>query len=159
MRIGIGTDLHRLEPGDSLMIGGVAVPSDVRAVGHSDADALLHALTDALLGAIAAGDIGEWFPDTDPANAGLDSRTMLAAAWREVQSRGFRLVNLDAVVQLERPKHSPHRGEIRASLARELGCSESQVFVKAKTGERLAPIGTREAIATTVVVLLESESA
>jgi 2-C-methyl-D-erythritol 2,4-cyclodiphosphate synthase len=125
-------------------------------VGHSDADVLLHAVTDAVLGAAALGDIGEMFPDTDAANRGRDSGEMLVAAWREVQSRGFELVNLDCVVLAERPKLSPYKAQIRQRIAGLLGVAPEQIGLKAKTGEKVGPIGRHEAIEAQCVVLLET---
>ena len=116
-RIGLGHDTHRLGPGDELVIGGVAIPHDRRAIGHSDADVLLHAITDALLGAAAMGDIGEMFPDTDPVNKGRDSAGMLQAAVGRVAAAGWRIVNLDCVIFAQRPKILPHRQRIRERIA------------------------------------------
>ena len=154
LRIGLGTDRHRLEAGRPLVLGGVTIPSAVGAVGHSDADVILHSLSDALLGGVGEGDIGELFPDTDPALAGLDSRKIVAEARRRVQSRGFRTENVDIVVELQRPKVLPHRPAIRASVASLLGITEDRVGVKAKTGEGLGPVGEGRLIACTAVVLL-----
>ena len=158
-RVGLGTDRHRLEPGRPLLLGGVGIPSEVGAVGHSDADVILHSLSDALLGAVGEGDIGELFPDTDPALAGLDSRRILAEARRRLESRGFRTENVDVVVELERPKVLPHRAEIRRSLAALLGVAPERVGVKAKTGEGLGPVGEGRLIAATAVVLVRSAGA
>jgi len=155
LRIGLGHDLHRLEPGDGLLLGGVAIPHDRRSVGHSDADVLLHAVTDALLGASGLGDIGELFPDTDPANRGRDSAEMLVEAMRRVGGEGWRIVNLDCVIRVQRPKILPYRAAIRRRLAELLGVAEERVWLKAKTGEGLGPIGEERAIAAECVVLLE----
>jgi len=124
-------------------------------VGHSDADALLHALTDALLGAAALGDIGEMFPDTDPANRGRDSGQMLQQAWQAVAKAGYKIVNLDCIVHLERPKLSPHKLAIRQRIAGLLGIPLEAVGLKAKTGETVGPVGRGEAVMTQCVVLLE----
>ena len=154
-RIGLGHDTHRLGPGDTLLIGGVPIPHDRAAIGHSDADVLLHAITDAVLGAAALGDIGEMFPDTDPANKGRDSADMLRlAAARMVQS-GWRIVNLDCVIFAQRPKILPHRPAIRRRIAEILGVDESAIWLKAKTGEGVGPIGEQLAIAAECVVLIE----
>ncbi|MFM7413740.1 MAG: 2-C-methyl-D-erythritol 2,4-cyclodiphosphate synthase, partial [Planctomycetota bacterium] len=110
-RIGLGHDTHRLGPGDTLVIGGVRIPHDRAAIGHSDADVLLHAITDALLGAAALGDIGQMFPDTAPENRGRDSADMLRRAADAVAAAGWRLVNLDCVIFAQRPKILPHRPE------------------------------------------------
>ena len=154
-RVGLGHDTHRLVPGDGLVIGGVTIQHDRRAQGHSDADVLLHAITDALLGAAALGDIGELFPDDDPANKGRDSAEMLRAAHDRVAAGGWRITNLDCVIFAQRPKILPHRPAIRRRIAAVLGIDESAVWLKAKTGEGVGPIGTEEAIAAECVVLIE----
>lgn len=157
-RIGLGHDTHRLGPGDRLMLGGIAIPHDRAALGHSDADVLLHAITDALLGAASLGDIGEMFPDTDPANRGRDSAEMLRAAVDRVRDAGWRLVNLDCVIFAQRPKILPHRPAIRRRIADILGVDEQAVWLKAKTGEHVGPIGEELAIAAECVVLVERHS-
>jgi 2-C-methyl-D-erythritol 2,4-cyclodiphosphate synthase len=157
-RVGLGHDTHRLGPGDQLILGGIAIPHDHAAIGHSDADVLLHAITDALLGAAALGDIGEMFPDTDPANRGRDSAEMLRAAVDRVRSAGWRLVNLDCVIFAQRPKILPYRPAIRSRIAEILGVDESAVWLKAKTGEHVGPIGEELAIAAECVVLAERDS-
>ena len=154
-RIGLGTDRHRLEAGRPLVLGGVTIPSEVGAVGHSDADVVLHSLSDALLGAVGEGDIGELFPDTDPRYAGLDSRRIVEEALRRVEACGYRAENVDIVIELERPKLLPHRPEMRRSIAALLSIAEDAVGVKAKTGEGLGPVGEGKMIAATAVVLLE----
>jgi 2-C-methyl-D-erythritol 2,4-cyclodiphosphate synthase len=154
-RIGLGHDLHRLEPGDGLVIGGLSIPHDRRAMGHSDADVLLHAVTDALLGAGGLGDIGELFPDTDPAHRGRDSADMLAEAVRRLAAAGWRIVNLDCVIRVQRPKILPYRTAIRRRLAEILGIDAADVWLKAKTGEGVGPIGEERAIAADCVVLVE----
>jgi 2-C-methyl-D-erythritol 2,4-cyclodiphosphate synthase len=137
-----------------LRLGGIDVPFDRSSVGHSDGDVLLHAVTDALLGAAALGDIGELFPDTDAANRGRDSADMLAAAWQRVAASGFRIVNLDCIVFVERPKLSPHKQDICRRIAEILGISPQRVGVKAKTGEQVGPVGRQECIEAQCVVLL-----
>jgi len=154
-RIGLGHDTHRLEPGDGLWLGGIKLPHDKAAVGHSDADVLLHAVTDALLGAVGLGDIGELFPDTDPANRGRESADMLAVAWEKVRAAGWQLGNLDCVIFAQRPKILPHREAIRQRLAGLLGCDSDRIWLKAKTGEAVGPIGNEQAIAAECVALLE----
>ncbi len=154
-RIGLGHDTHRLEPGDGLWLGGIKLPHDKAAVGHSDADVLLHAVTDALLGAVGLGDIGELFPDTDPANRGRESADMLAVAWEKVRAAGWQLGNLDCVIFAQRPKILPHREAIRQRLAGLLGCDSDRIWLKAKTGEAVGPIGDEQAIAAECVALLE----
>jgi len=155
LRIGLGHDSHRLGPGHALVLGGLAIPHDRQALGHSDADVLLHAITDALLGAAALGDIGELFPDTDPANRGRDSAEMLRAARDRVGAVGWRIVNLDCVIFAQRPKILPHRTAIRTRIAEVLSIDVGQIWLKAKTGEGVGPIGEEQAIAAECVVLIQ----
>lgn len=157
LRVGLGHDSHRLGGPGPIMIGGVAVTFDRGAIGHSDADVLLHAIADALLGAAGLGDIGQWFPDTDPANRGKDSSEMLATLWADVRSEGWNLLNLDAVVFAQRPKIAPYRQAIRRRVAEILGVNPHQVSIKGKTGEGVGPIGREEAIAAECVALLSRE--
>jgi 2-C-methyl-D-erythritol 2,4-cyclodiphosphate synthase len=157
-RVGLGHDTHRLELGNGLMLGGVMIEHDRQAVGHSDADVLLHAITDAILGAAAVGDIGELFPDTDPANRGRDSAEMLRAAAARVGEAGWRIENLDCVIFAQRPKILPHRETIRQRIAGVLGIGVDAVWLKAKTGEGVGPIGRQEAIAAECVALLARDS-
>ena len=154
MRIGIGHDTHRLQPGGPLRIGGIDLPHEASAVGHSDADVLLHAITDAILGAAALGDIGQLFPNTDPANAGRDSADMLRIAYGKVKEAGYAILNLDCVVHAELAKIAPHREAICSRIAEILELSHSQVSVKGKTGEGVGPVGRAEAIEAQCVVLL-----
>ncbi len=153
-RIGLGHDRHRLVAGRKLLLGGVEVPFELGLDGHSDADVLLHAITDALLGAAGLGDIGDWFPNTDPQWAGADSTVFLQAALSAVKERGWQVVNLDCTIHAERPKLSPHKAAIKNNVARLLGVLEDQVNVKAKTGEKVGPVGRLEAIDADAVVLL-----
>lgn len=155
MRIGLGHDTHRLGAGGPLRLGGIDVPADKHAIGHSDADVLLHAITDALLGAASLGDIGEFFPDTDPANKGRDSAEMLAAAYAKVREAGWRIANLDCIVHAQKPKLSPYRDAIRGRIAEILGLARDQVGVKAKTGELVGPVGREEAIEAQCAALLQ----
>jgi 2-C-methyl-D-erythritol 2,4-cyclodiphosphate synthase len=157
MRVGIGHDTHRLAAGGPLRLGGIDISHDKHAVGHSDADVLLHAITDALLGAAALGDIGEMFPDTDPANKNRDSAEMLAQAAARVRTAGYAIVNLDCIVFLQRPKIVPHRNPIRERIAEVLSVNAAQVGLKAKTGEGVGEIGREELIGAQCVVLLESK--
>ena len=154
-RVGLGHDTHRLGPGDGLVLGGITIPHDRRALGHSDADVLLHAITDALLGAAGLGDIGEMFPDTDPANRGRDSGSMLRAAADRLKAAGWRIANLDCVIFAQRPKILPHRPAIRRRIAELLDLDETAVWLKAKTGESVGPIGEELAIGAECVVLIE----
>lgn len=155
MRIGIGHDTHRLGAGGPLILGGISIPHDYHAIGHSDADVLLHAITDAILVASAQGDIGELFPDTAAENKNRDSAEMLRIAHEKVQQAGYRIVNLDCIVFAQRPKLLPHREAIRARIAEILALSVDQVGVKAKTGEKVGPIGREEAISAECVALVE----
>lgn len=154
VRIGFGNDIHRLEAGRPLILGGVDVPSDLGAIGHSDADALTHAVTDAILGALALGDIGSHFPDSDPQWKGADSFAFLARAVELAAERGFSVSNVDSTIELEKPKLRPHIDEMRSKLAEVLGVSVEQVSVKAKTGEGVDAVGRREAVRATAIVLL-----
>lgn len=154
LRIGMGHDTHRLEPGGPLRMGGVDVPHDRQMVGHSDADVLLHAVTDALLGAAALGDIGELFPDTAEVNRGRDSAEMLSLACEKVAAEGFSMVNIDCVVLAQRPKLSPHKTAMRQRMAEILGIEIDRVGLKAKTGEGVGPIGEELAISAQCVALL-----
>ena len=155
MRVGIGHDTHRLEAGGPLRLGGLDIPHDRHAVGHSDADVLLHAVTDALLGAAGLGDIGELFPDTDPANRGRDSADMLRRAAERVKASGYRIVNLDCIVFAQRPKLAAHKPAICQRIAEILGLAAAQVSVKAKTGEGVGEIGREELIAAQCVALIQ----
>ena len=157
LRIGIGHDTHRLSDGHVLRLGGVDIPHDRRLVGHSDADVLLHAVTDALLGAAALGDIGELFPDTDPANKDRDSAEMLRLAAQSVADAGCRIVNLDCIIFAQRPKIAPYKPAITVRIAEILGITPQQIGLKAKTGEHVGPVGNEEAIVAQCVALLESK--
>lgn len=141
VRTGIGWDVHQLAPGRPLILGGVAIPSELGLAGHSDADVLAHAITDALLGAAALGDIGMHFPDTDPRWAGAGSLLFVRHAAALVRERGFALMNVDANVILERPKLKDYRAAIREKLAEALELPPDRVSVKFKTAEKLGPVG------------------
>lgn len=154
IRTGLGYDLHRLVAGRALMLGGVEIPFDKGEDGHSDGDVLLHAITDALLGASGTGDIGEFFPPSDPKWKGADSRTLLATAWEAVRAKGWTLENLDCVIALQNPKFLPWRKQVCASIAAVLGVEADRVFVKAKTGEGLGPVGMGEAVEVWATCLL-----
>ena len=153
-RIGQGFDLHRTKQGRRLVIGGVEIPSPFGLDGHSDADVLLHAVTDAFLGALALGDIGQWFPDKDPKYLDADSAELLKSVLRAKAFQGWRLVNLDCTLFAEAPKFSPWSLKVRSSLASIIGCDLLQVSVKAKTNEKLDAIGRGEAIAASAILLL-----
>jgi 2-C-methyl-D-erythritol 2,4-cyclodiphosphate synthase len=151
-RIGLGTDLHRLESPGPLRIGGIDIPFDRHSAGHSDADVVLHAIIDALLGACGLPDIGERFPDTDPAYKGCDSRKLLQQVLADVRGRGLAVQQVDLVIHAERPKLAGHKEAIQQSLAGLLGLPLDRVGVKAKTGEGLDAVGRGEAIACTAIV-------
>ena len=155
IRVGLGYDLHRLVEGRRLILGGVLFDFEKGEDGHSDGDVLLHAITDALLGAAGLGDIGSYFPPEDAKWKDADSADLLRAVWKDVRAAGWSLVNLDCVIKLEKPKFLSHRRDVILSIAGILGVEENQVFVKAKTGEKLPPVGTSEAVEAQVVCLLE----
>ena len=159
IRIGLGYDSHRLGNGGPLRIGGVDIPADIHAIGHSDADVLLHAITDALLGAIAGADIGRLFPDTAAENRDRDSADFIAEALRQVHHEGMDILNIDCVVLAERPKLAPHIDAIRQRLSLLLDVPTDRIGVKAKTGEGIGDIGSAAAIAARAVVLLYKTSA
>lgn len=154
LRIGLGHDTHRLVDGGPLVVGGISIEHSKHADGHSDADVLLHAITDAVLGAACLGDIGELFPNTDPDNRDRDSADMLKVAWQKVCDNGFRLINLDCVVLLQRPKMSPHKNKIRLRIAEILSAELDQIGLKAKTGEGVDAVGNELAITAQCVALL-----
>ncbi len=151
-RVGIGTDIHRLQPGGPLRLGGVEIPFDHGSLGHSDGDVLLHAVMDAILGAAGLPDIGERFPDNDDRYRGVDSGALLSEVVVDVGSRGWALVNVDVVVHAERPKLSVHKGTMRDRVAGLLGVLADRVSIKAKTNEGLDAVGCGEAISCTCVV-------
>lgn len=154
IRAGLGWDVHRLAAGRPLILGGIHVPSEFGLEGHSDADILLHALTDALLGAAALGDIGMHFPDTDPQWKGAGSAQFLTHAAGLVREAGYRIVNVDTTVILERPKLKDYRLAIRESLARTLGLELDRVSVKFKTAERVGPVGEGQSAEAQAIVML-----
>jgi 2-C-methyl-D-erythritol 2,4-cyclodiphosphate synthase len=153
-RVGEGWDVHALVPGRPLIIGGVRIPHSMGLLGHSDADVLLHAITDALLGAASLGDIGRHFPDTDERFKGADSSVLLAEAARRVRAAGFEIGNVDSTVIAQAPKLAPHIGVMCESIARTLGVALVQVNVKAKTAEKLGPVGQGLSIEARAAVLL-----
>jgi 2-C-methyl-D-erythritol 2,4-cyclodiphosphate synthase len=154
IRVGLGHDTHRLQSGGPLRLGGIDIDFEFHLLGHSDADVLLHAITDALLGASSLGDIGEHFPDNDPANKGRDSADMLLRAYRRVTDAGWRIINLDCVVLAERPKLLPHRPAIIARIAEILSISQDQIGLKGKTGEKSGEIGEGKIMQAICVCLL-----
>jgi 2-C-methyl-D-erythritol 2,4-cyclodiphosphate synthase len=156
LRIGLGHDTHRLIDGTFIMLGGVQIAHTKSLLGHSDSDVLLHAITDALLGAAGLGDIGEWFPDTDPVNRNRDSAEMLRIVWEQVRQPRWHIANLDIVLFAEEPKIAPHKEAIRRRIAELLDVNVTQIGIKAKTGEKVGIIGREEAISAECVVLLQS---
>lgn len=154
-RIGIGYDIHRLEPGRPLVLGGIEVPHASGLAGHSDGDALVHAVIDALLGALGEGDIGTLFPDTDPRFEGAGSLGLLATVMDLLRSRGGRVTNVDTVIAAEEPKMGPHIPAMKAALGRALGLPGAAIGIKAKTNEGLGPVGEKRAIACYAVALVE----
>ncbi len=156
LRIGEGWDVHALVVGRPLVLGGVTIPHDKGLLGHSDADALLHAITDALLGAAGLGDIGRHFPDTDERFRGADSAVLLAEAARRVREQGWQLVNLDSTVIAQAPRLAPHIEAMRARIAQVLAIDAGQVNVKAKTAEKMGPVGECRSIEARAVVLLSA---
>ena len=155
-RIGLGNDIHRLETGKPLILGGVLIESDRGAVGHSDADCLTHAVTDALLGALALGDIGSHFSDKDERWRGAESFVFLRYTVGLMKEKGFEVVNVDSTVSLETPRLRPFIDEMRENLANALEIEMSCVSVKAKTGEKVDAVGKSEAIKAEAVVLLQT---
>lgn len=155
MRIGHGYDVHRLTEDRKLILGGVEIPHTRGLLGHSDADVLTHAIMDAMLGALALGDIGQHFPDTDPRYAGADSLQLLYHVNGLIQREGWQIGNLDATILAQAPKLAPHILQMRKKLATKLGCDLNQVSVKATTEEKLGFTGNEEGIAAHCVVLLQ----
>lgn len=156
-RIGFGNDIHRLVEGKPLILGGVTIESDKGAEGHSDADALLHAVTDAVLGALALGDIGLHFSDKDERWRDADSVVFLRYTVGLMKEKGFRVVNVDSTISLEKPKLRPHIDAMRENLAKILETEATCVSVKAKTGEGFDAVGENRAVKAEAIVLLESE--
>lgn len=155
IRVGLGYDLHRLVEGRKLFLGGVEFDFSKGEQGHSDGDVLLHAVTDALLGASGLGDIGSYFPPEEEKWKDADSKLLLQKVWNDVRNEGWNIVNIDCVIKLEKPKFLPKRQEVINSIAQILEIESSNVFVKAKTGEKLPPIGTSQAVEAEAVCLLE----
>jgi len=156
-RVGVGYDSHQFARGRALILGGVSIPSDVGLDGHSDADAVCHAVTDAILGAAGLGDIGEMFPDTDPANKNSNSITMLEAAVRRLAAAGYVVNQVDVCVVAESPKLAPFREHIRASLGAALGIDSAGVSVKGKSNEGMGWIGRKEGLACIAVATVKGK--
>jgi len=157
LRIGEGWDVHALVAGRPLVLGGVTIPHTHGLLGHSDADALLHAITDALLGGAGLGDIGRHFPDTDAQFKGADSHALLAEAMRRVRDAGFDVVNVDSTIVAQAPKMAPHIPAMRERIAAALGIDVGRVNVKAKTAEKMGPVGEGRAIEARAVCLLQKQ--
>jgi 2-C-methyl-D-erythritol 2,4-cyclodiphosphate synthase len=155
VRVGFGYDVHQLAEGRELWLGGVLIPHPVGALGHSDADVLLHAVCDALLGAVALGDIGMHFPDTDARWKGADSKVLLKAVVDLLAERGWQVGNVDATLVLEKPKILPHVPAMRATMAPLLGVTEDAVSIKATTNERMGFVGRREGVCAHAVALVQ----
>ncbi len=154
IRVGLGYDIHRLIEGRLLILGGIVLPFEKGEDGHSDGDVLFHAITDAVLGAAGLGDIGSFFPPEDMQWKDADSAKLLETVMEKVRAAGWHIENLDCVIKLEKPKFIPYRQQVIESVARALQIQPEQVFVKAKTGEKLPPVGTSEAVEATAVCLL-----
>jgi len=154
MRIGFGVDVHRLDIGYKLIIGGVPIPSDKGSVGHSDADVLLHAICDALLGALNLRDIGFHFPDTDPQYKGIDSSILLKKTYELILKHGYAINNIDCTVILERPKLNPHIPDMQQTISSILQCSKQQISIKATTHEQVDSFGENKAIKAYAMCLL-----
>ena len=153
-RMGEGWDVHALVAGRKLILGGVEIPHTMGLLGHSDADVLLHAITDALLGAAALGDIGTHFSDTDPQFKGADSMVLLVEAMRRVAAKGYQIGNIDSTIIAQAPKMMPHIPAMRERIASALGLALEQVNIKAKTAEKMGPVGLGQSIEAQAVVLL-----
>ncbi|XGV86868.1 MAG: 2-C-methyl-D-erythritol 2,4-cyclodiphosphate synthase [Limnothrix sp. BL-A-16] len=156
IRIGNGYDIHRLGPDRDLILGGIKIDHELGLEGHSDADVLTHAIMDAMLGALSLGDIGHYFPPTDPQWKGADSLKLLAQVNQLLSDRGWQVSNIDSVVVAERPKLKPHINAMRSRLAEVLGIEPDRVGVKATTNEKLGPTGREEGICAYAVALLET---
>ena len=154
IRIGNGYDIHRLVPGRPLILGGIEISHTVGLLGHSDADVLIHGIMDAMLGALSLGDIGHYFPPTDPEWAGANSLVLLEKVHDLIQAKGWRIGNIDSVIVAEKPKLKPHLLRMREKLASVLGVDIELVSIKATTNEQLGPVGREEGIAAYAVVLL-----
>ncbi len=158
MRIGYGYDVHAFAKDRKLILGGVEIPYEKGLLGHSDADVLLHAVSDALLGALALGDIGKHFPDTDPKYINADSMKLLIEVYEKIKAKGYLLGNIDSVIALQKPKIAPYIDEMRKKIAELLSVNIDQVSVKATTTEKLGFVGREEGIEAVAVVLVVKES-
>ena len=158
-RIGQSSDIHQLAEGRRLVLGGVEIEHTKGLVGHSDADALLHAIAEAVIGALGEGDLGKHFPDTDPQYKGISSLLLLEQVTKLMESKDYRIGNVDALILIERPKMAPHIPLMRQNIAQALQCAEDQVNVKATRGEKLGFVGREEGVLAQAVVLLEKTEA
>lgn len=158
MRIGQSTDIHPLVEGRPLILGGVLIESPFGCLGHSDADALTHAIAEAILGALALGDLGKHFPDTDPKYKGISSLILLAEVIRKMQDKGYRIGNIDALVLLEKPKMAPYIPAMKEKLCQVMGIREDQLNLKATRGEKLGFVGHSEGLVAQAVCLLEENT-
>lgn len=158
MRIGEGWDVHALVPGRALVVGGVTIDHPQGLLGHSDADVLLHAITDALLGAAALGDIGSHFPDTDAQHRGADSLVLLRAVGQRVRQAGYEIGNIDATIVAQAPRMGPHIPLMRERIAQALAMAVGQINVKAKTAEKLGPVGQGQSMEARAVALIISQA-
>ena len=158
-RIGQSSDIHQLAEGRRLVLGGVEIEHTKGLVGHSDADALLHAIAEAVIGALGEGDLGKHFPDTDPQYKGISSLLLLEQVTKLMESKGYRIGNVDALIMIERPKMAPHNPSMRQNIAQALHCAQDQVNVKATRGEKLGFVGREEGVLAQAIVLLEKTEA
>jgi len=154
-KIGFGYDIHRLAEGEELWLGGLLIPHTKGSVGHSDADVVIHAICDAMIGALALGDIGSHFPDTDPQYKGIDSKVLLKHVYELINSKGWLIGNIDSTIVLETPKLRPHIDDMRNLLSSILTCDVSQISIKATTSEKLSYVGEEEGVKAYAVVLLQ----
>ena len=157
MRIGQSKDIHKLVEGRDLIIGGVKIPYEKGLLGHSDADVLLHAIIESLIGAMGLKDIGTHFPDTDPRYKGISSLLLLDETYKMLEENGYEIVNIDSLINIEKPKMAPHIEQMRKNLSESLGCDISRVSVKATRGEGLGFVGRREGVQAFAAVLLEEK--
>lgn len=157
MRIGQSIDIHQLDYNRPLILGGVHIPHEKGLVGHSDADVLLHAVAESILGALALGDLGHHFPDTDPAYKGISSMILLEKVYDLMDEKGYQIGNIDALILAEKPKMAPHIMQMRKNIAACLHCDISQVSVKATRGEKMGFVGHEEGMVSTCVCLLEEK--
>lgn len=158
MRVGQSTDIHQLAEGRKLILGGVEIEHTKGLVGHSDADALTHAVAEAILGALALGDLGKWFPDTDDKWKGVSSLLILEEVAKMMEEKGYKIGNVDSLIMIEKPKMAPHIEKMRENFAKVLHCDISQVSVKATRGEKMGFVGREEGVQAFAVVLLEEKN-